>query len=677
MVDEDKIIKALISDAICTFEFDVTRGILDDEVIENSGMGFLKTMGITTPCRYDDVMEIHLRMDENCIYASDRCEGRVTCEKLINIFNEGHTKCEVNLYTPNTGRLLRFTYILWKNEENGHVMAFVICNQIQEREYTQNRRFQSILDDNTAMIDALAEAKHANRAKTVFLNNMSHDIRTPMNAIIGFTSLAMTHLDKPQQVKNYLEKIMTSSNHLLSIINDVLDMSRIESGQVKIEERECSLADIMQDIRSILQPQINSKRLDFFFDTMDIEHQDVFCDRLRLNQILLNILSNSVKYTKSGGSITVRLMEKTGAPEGYADYVFRIMDNGVGMKPEFLKHVFEPFTREESSTVSGIQGTGLGLAITKNVVEMMNGTIKIISEPDVGTEVTLKFRFKLSNNPHRISAIKELEGKRILVIDDDMDTCESVCKMLKELGLRTDWTTLGKEAVFRARMAMSEGDPYYAYIVDWLMPDMNGIDVVRKIRGEVKTDIPMVILTAYDWSDMETEAREAGVTSFCAKPLFMSELYDVLRNHADEKMDENLDSDDDKALKGKRVLLVEDNELNREIGVAILEESGMIVETAGDGQEAVDMMAASETGHYDIVLMDIQMPVMDGYEATRTIRAMDRPDASDVPIIAMTANAFEEDRKNAFEAGMNEHMAKPFNRETLKKMLVGHMLKKD
>lgn len=675
MIDKDKIIEALVNDAICTFEFDVTRGILDDDVVESSGMGFLKAMGITTPCRYDDVMEMHLRMDENCIYASDRCEGRVTCEKLINIFNEGHTRCEVNLYTPNTGRLLRFTYILWKNEENGHVMAFVISNQIQEREYTQNKRLQSILDDNTAMIDALAEAKHANRAKTVFLNNMSHDIRTPMNAIIGFTSLAMTHLDKPQQVKNYLEKIMTSSNHLLSIINDVLDMSRIESGQVKIEEKECSLTDVMQDIRSILQPQINSKRLDFFFDTMDIEHQDVVCDKLKLNQVLLNILSNSVKYTKAGGNITVKLIEKSGAPEGYADYVFRIIDNGVGMKPEFLKHVFEPFTREEASTISGIQGTGLGLSITKNMVEMMNGTINIISMPDIGTEVTLKFRFKLSDNPHRISVIKELEGKRVLVIDDDMDTCESVCKMLKELGLRADWTTLGREAIFRARVAMNDDDPYYAYIVDWLMPDMNGIDVVRRIRGEVKTDIPMVILTAYDWSDIEPEAREAGVTGFCAKPLFMSEIYDVLKNHADEKTGEP-DIGDDQELKGRRVLLVEDNELNREIGVAILEESGMLVETAEDGRNAVDMISASAPGYYDIVLMDIQMPVMDGYEATREIRSMNRADAAAIPIIAMTANAFEEDRLQALEAGMNEHMAKPFNRETLKKMLVEHMLKK-
>ncbi len=511
--------------------------------------------------------------------------------------------------------------------------------------------------------EAYLVSQRANHAKTAFLNNMSHDIRTPMNAIIGFTSLAATHIDDKDSVKNYLSKIMVSSEHLLSLINDVLDMSRIESGKVKIEEKECSLPTILHDLRNILQSDIKAKRLNFYIDTVDVEHEDIVCDKLRLNQILINIMSNAVKFTHPGGTVALRVVEKPNAPEGYADYQFIVRDTGIGMSEEFVGKIFEPFTREENSTVSGIQGTGLGMAITKNIVDMMNGTIDVHSKLGEGTEFTVSVRFAVSGKEQKITVIKSLEGFRALVADDNMDSCTNVEKMLRVIGLRAEWTTSGKEAVYRAKYAAEQNDPFRVYIIDWLMPDMNGVEVVRRIRKEVGETATIIILTAYDWTDIEAEAREAGVTAFCAKPLFMSELYNVLQNA------DNSNSDDEQDIipeqfAGKRVLLVDDVELNREIAVAILEEAGINVRTAVNGKEAVEAVKNSG-GEIDLVLMDVMMPIMDGYQATREIRKLDDPVLANIPIVAMTANAFEEDKIAALDAGMNDHLAKPFQIEKL------------
>ncbi len=511
--------------------------------------------------------------------------------------------------------------------------------------------------------EAYLVSQRANHAKTAFLNNMSHDIRTPMNAIIGFTSLAATHIDDKDSVKNYLSKIMVSSEHLLSLINDVLDMSRIESGKVKIEEKECSLPTILHDLRNILQSDIKAKRLNFYIDTVDVEHEDIVCDKLRLNQILINIMSNAVKFTRPGGTVALRVVEKPNAPEGYADYQFIVRDTGIGMSEDFVGKIFEPFTREENSTVSGIQGTGLGMAITKNIVDMMNGTISVQSKLGEGTEFTVSVRFAVSGKEQKVTVIKNLEGFRALIADDSMDSCTNVEKMLRVIGLRAEWTTSGKEAVYRAKYAAEQNDPFRVYIIDWLMPDMNGVEVVRRIRKEVGETATIIILTAYDWTDIESEAREAGVTAFCAKPLFMSELYNVLQNA------DNSNSEQDKDIvpeqfAGKKVLLVDDVELNREIAVAILEEAGINVQTAVNGQEAVDVVKNS-SGDIDLVLMDIMMPIMDGYQATREIRKLDDPVLANIPIVAMTANAFEEDKIAALDAGMNDHLAKPFQIEKL------------
>ena len=513
--------------------------------------------------------------------------------------------------------------------------------------------------------EAYQLAERANQAKTTFLNNMSHDIRTPMNAIIGFTSLAATHINEKERLKDYLSKIMTSSNHLLSLINDVLDMSRIESGKVKIEESPCSIPVVMHDLRNILQTDIKAKRLDFFIDTVDVVDENVICDKLRLNQILLNCMSNAMKYTKTGGTVGLRIIQKGHSAEGFADYDFVVKDNGIGMSKEFAEHIFEPFTREETSTVSRIPGTGLGMAITKNIVDMMGGTIKVKSELGVGSEFTISLRFKTTQQNGKRGVIKELNGFRALVADDSMDSCASVEKMLRTIGLRPEWTTSGKEAIFRARYAAQENDPFQVYIIDWLMPDMNGIEVVRRIRMEIGDEVPIIILTAYDWADIEQEAREAGVTAFCAKPLFVSELYDVLQNASRPVKTKDKTILEVEAFKGKEILLVEDVELNREIAETILTEAGFHVNSVEDGKQAVDYMESEKGDMIDLILMDVMMPVMDGYEATQKIRQLEDKTKADIPIIAMTANAFEEDAKAAMEAGMNAHMAKPIRIESL------------
>ena len=521
---------------------------------------------------------------------------------------------------------------------------------------------QKLKESHHELETALMHAESANSAKTTFLNNMSHDIRTPMNAIIGFTSLAASHVDNKEKVKEYLSKISTSSEHLLSLINDILDMSRIESRKVKINENPLHLPELLHDIRTIVQPNITSKQLDFLIDTVDVKNEDIIADKLRLTQILLNILSNGIKFNRTGGTISLRIRQLKSAPTGYGNYQFIIRDTGIGMKPEFQEHIFESFTREETSTVSGIQGTGLGMAITKNIVDMMGGTITVKSEEGQGSEFTVNLTFKLCGEAKSYEKIEQLQGLKVLVADDDTDTCLSISGMLTEIGMRSEWTVSGKEAVIRAKHSMEMGDEFYAYIIDWLMPDMNGIETVRRIRRVIGDSSPIIILTAYDWSDIEEEAKEAGVTAFCEKPLFMSQLRELLTNPVPKTKEPEKR---EWIYNGKRILLVEDNELNQEIAQTILEDAGFMVETANDGVEAVKKMEQAVPGQYDLILMDIQMPVMNGYEAAKQIRSLKNRETASVPIVAMTANAFEEDREKSYEAGMNGYLAKPVSAEAL------------
>ena len=548
--------------------------------------------------------------------------------------------------------------------------------EMEQQKKEQEKKYQTQLEEQNRKLEiALQHEGAANRAKREFLFNMSHDIRTPMNAIIGFTSLAATHIDNREQVLDYLKKISISSQHLLSLINDVLDMSRIESGKVKIEEKAVHLPDLVHDVRSIIQPNVAAKRLSLFIDTMDIEDEDIITDPLRLNQILLNILSNAIKFTPTGGMISIRIAQKNGAPKGCVCYEFRIKDNGIGMSEEFQKHIFEEFSREESSTVSGIQGTGLGMSITKNIVDLMGGTIALTSEPGKGSEFIVTLCFARSGQKAEPKQLPQLEGLRALVADDDTDTCLNVSTMLSKIGMRPEWTISGKEAVIRTKYAVEQGDEFSVYIIDWLIPDMNGIEIVRQIRKVIGNQCPIIILTAYDWADIEDEARAAGVTAFCEKPLFLSELRRVLAEPFRAEPASEPAQPTAADLKGKKLLLVEDNELNREIALEILKEAGFVVDTAEDGAVAVRKIKQAAPGQYDLILMDIQMPNLDGYEATRQIRALPDAEKASIPIFAMTANAFEEDRQNALEAGMNGHIAKPLDVPHLLRVLADALKK--
>ena len=514
---------------------------------------------------------------------------------------------------------------------------------------------------NAKLQVAVEKAESANRAKSTFLSNMSHDIRTPMNAIIGFTTLALSNIDDTDRVKDYLGKTLASSNHLLSLINDVLDMSRIESGKIHLEEVEVNLSDVLHDLKTIVSGQIYAKQLELYMDAMDVTDEDVYCDKTRLNQILLNLLSNAIKFTPAGGTVSVRVRQLAGKVHGCGQYEFRIKDNGIGMSQEFAQKIFEPFERERTSTVSRIQGTGLGMAITKNIVDMMGGTIEVQTAQGKGTEFTVCVPMRAQTEQRPVEKITELEGLKALVVDDDFNTCDSVTKMLVKVGMRAEWTLSGKEAVLRARQSIEMSDVYHAYIIDWRLPDMNGIEVTRQIRS-LHDDTPIIILTAYDWSDIEVEAKAAGVTAFCAKPMFMSDLRETLMRALGQKSADAVQGllpEKNADFKGKHILLVEDNELNREIAQEILREYGFLVDSAENGAVAVEKVSNAAPGSYDLVLMDVQMPIMDGYTATRKIRALDDPARAKLPILAMTANAFDEDRRNALESGMNGFLSKP------------------
>ena len=526
--------------------------------------------------------------------------------------------------------------------------------------------------DKDALEKALQMANSASRAKTTFLNNMSHDIRTPMNAIIGFTGLAANHINNKEQVTDYLSKIKQSSEHLLSLINDVLDMSRIESGKMNITNRPENLADIIHTLRGLVLADVRSREQTLLINLDDVHDEMIMCDKLRLNQVLLNVVSNAIKYTLRNGSILMNIAEKPAEP-GYAIYEFRVKDNGIGMSEEFLRQIFDPFTRVNSSTVSGIQGTGLGMSITKNIVDMMGGTIKISSVENVGTEVLLEFKFEVLPKPAELTEVANAKGMRVLVVDDKEDVCKSVARLLEKEEMRADWCLSGVEAIPYIASAIANHDEYSLFVFDWNMPEMNGVQLSREVRKIVGPDVPIAILTSYDWVEIEKEAIEAGVTSFFAKPLFPSDLHRILlklfgsasENAAASGLPTQKQAYD---FTGRRVMLVEDNELNREISTEILEDLGIEVVSMESGTLAVEKLKYSSM-KLDLILMDIQMPGIDGYEATRRIRAMTDKDVSKIPIIAMTANAFEEDKLAAIEAGMNGHVAKPVDVDVLCAML--------
>ncbi len=607
------------------------------------------------------------RVKENVVNGFMAPEFRESMDEFLELDTLPERMEELNTvmaeYRDPAGNWFESRFIKKKTDENGRVVEVLYV----ARDITSEKLKE--FEHQEQLSHALAAAQQASKAKSTFLNSMSHDIRTPMNAIIGFTALAQTHIEDKALVQDYLSKISTSSTHLLSLINDILDMSRIESGNVKLDEKPLHLPDLLHDLRTMIQGLVNSKNQNLYIDTQDVVHEDVFTDRLRLNQVLINIVGNAVKFTQPGGDIIIRLLEKPCSIKGHTTYVFSVKDNGVGMSEEFQGHIFDTFTREYSSTTSGIQGTGLGMAITKNIIDMMGGEITVASELGKGTEFVVTLNLRLADEPVKAEPIPDLMGARALVVDDDINTCRSVSKMLRDIKMRPDWTSSGREAVLRAQDATEAGDEYKVYIVDYLMPDMNGIETVRRIRRVIGETIPIIVLTAYDWGDFEYEAREAGVTAFVSKPIFLSELREVLTQPAQGEKLTNVEIAKRYDYSGKHVLLVEDNELNREIATAILEETGMTIDCAFDGDDAVAIVNREPAGKYDLILMDIQMPKMDGYTATREIRTLPDNDKANIPIVAMTANAFEEDRKKALESGMNGHIIKPVSIESIAAVL--------
>lgn len=516
--------------------------------------------------------------------------------------------------------------------------------------------------------EAYRAAEQSSQSKSRFLFNMSHDIRTPMNAIIGFTRLAGNHTDNPKLVNDYLSKIALSGNQLLSLINDVLDMSRIESGKIQLEEKEWFISGILQELRDVVLHDILQHRLELHIDMTGVHNDAVWCDKLRMSQIMLNLLSNAVKFTMAGGSVSILVREKEEPREGYGLYEFRVRDTGIGMSEEFQKHVFEAFEREKTSTVSGIQGTGLGMCITKNIVDMMDGTISVQSKQNHGTEFTFCVRLRVREDSGENMVLEEFKDARGLVLDHEETTCRTVAAMMEQIGIRAEWTTDGEEAVGLVEQSIGEHRPYRVFLIDRKLLEDKSIDLVRRIREQMKDCPPIVIVKAYDWSDIEERAKEAGVTAFCNKPMFAAELKDCLAKlcrHGEGSSAGQADTQERADFIGKRILLVEDNELNREIAVEILTDAGFVVESVSNGRLAVGAMKRTDASYYDLILMDIQMPVMDGYEATRRIREIKDPEISRIPIIAMTANAFEEDRQMATQCGMDGHLAKPIHVEEL------------
>ncbi|MDE6733389.1 MAG: response regulator [Oscillospiraceae bacterium] len=658
---ERQYITATMSDALCNYEINLTRDLLTQDIIyqyDGKSYDLLELVGLKAPCSANEWFERWKKfVDADSL--EDYAAG-ASVPYLLELYAEGKRESVIEYWRSfDSGKKLciRQSFFMTTDDDTGDVMAMVIIKEITGQVLKQREQMQ-------ALQDALMQAQRANTAKTTFLNNMSHDIRTPMNAIIGFTNIALNHIDNKEQVLDSLQKVLSSSNHLLSLINDILDMSRIESGKVQLKEQECSIPELTHNILNIIQPQVKAKQLELFIDTVDVVNEDVIADSLKLSQVFVNLLSNAVKYTPAGGKITFRIIQESTFRHGRCDYTFIIKDNGIGMTPEFVEHIFEPFEREASVTKTGIQGTGLGMAITKNIVDMMNGEIIVNSEKNKGSEFIVKLNLKLGDAEKAAAKIKELEGLRALVVDDDADSCESVTRLLEQLGMKAESTTSPNEALKRA-----EENPYDTYIIDWQMPELSGVETARRLR-EISENASIIVITAYDWSDIAQAAREAGISAFCAKPLFMSDLKSALlalNSPAEEQTDEKTWANVD--LGGKRVLLVEDNEINREIAEVILTEMGLTVETAPDGTDAVAMFEKNPAGYYSAILMDVQMPIMDGYEATRTIRANPRPDAQTLPIIAMTANAMEEDKENALTSGMNAHLAKPIDTNLLLEVL--------
>lgn len=523
-----------------------------------------------------------------------------------------------------------------------------------------------------ALREAIDAANASNKAKSDFLSSMSHDMRTPMNGIIGMTAIAANNLDDREKVADCLHKISESSDHLLSLINEVLDMNKIESGKVELMEEEFNLAELIDGMLAMTRPQLMEHEHSFRVNIVNLEHEQVIGDSRRVQQVFVNIMSNAIKYTPNGGKISLSVNENPTRTQGFGHYQFIFEDNGYGMTEEFQKHLFEPFSRANDKQTVGIQGTGLGMAITRNIVRMMGGDISVESVYGEGSRFTVDIYLKLQNKKN--INYDNFVDLRVLVADDDPACCESACEILNDMKMNSEWVLSGKAAVDRVKTRQKQGRDFFAVIVDWKLPDQDGVETIRLIRRQVGENVPIIIISAYDLTEVEQEAREAGATTFISKPLFRTKLaglFDsLIKNPSGEKEeDAPLQTLEELDLTGRRVLLTEDQEINAEIAMDFLEMTGLEVDWAKDGEQAVKKLADSPDGYYSMIFMDIQMPNMNGYDAAKAIRAMERDDAKKIPIVAMTANAFTDDIRNCKKAGMNEHIAKPIDIEALAQVL--------
>ena len=553
---------------------------------------------------------------------------------------------------------LEFAKLELENEETSIVAGFKDVDE-------EVRKEQQI---QQALRDAIDTANASNKAKSDFLSSMSHDIRTPMNGIIGMTAIAARSLDDREKVSDCLRKITESSNHLLSLINEVLDMNKIESGKMELVEESFNLAELIDQMLAMTRPQIQAHDHSFRINIINLEHEQVIGDSRRLQQVFVNIMSNAIKYTPNGGKISLSVRESPTGAQDFGHYQFVFEDNGYGMTQEFLEHLFEPFARSNDKQTAGIQGTGLGMAITRNIVRMMGGDISVDSVYGEGSRFTVNVYLKLQNTED--VNYDGFVGLRVLVADDDPVCCESTCELLNDMGMYSEWVLTGEAAVERVRTRLDQGRDFFAIIIDWKLQGQDGVETIRQIRKLVGSDVPIIIFSAYDWTEIEQEAREAGANSFISKPLFRTKLATLF----DSLLDSQAMSDPDRSplqvleemnLSGRRILLAEDQEMNAEIAIDFFEMAGLQVDWVQDGAEAVKRFAASEDGFYSMIFTDIQMPVMNGYEAARAIRALEGDYFRNLPIIAMSANAYDEDVRSCLEAGMNAHIAKPFQPQAL------------
>ena len=511
---------------------------------------------------------------------------------------------------------------------------------------------------NRQLKAAAKEAELASRAKTDFLSAMSHDIRTPMNAIIGLTLIAEKNVDDQKLVSENLRKINLASNHLLTLINDILDISKVESGKLNVSPQTFSIVETVENLMNLSQPMIKEKNIDFSFHISRMDKEYLYADQLRLNQIYINILSNAIKYTEANGSVTVDMKEEESEKEGYVKLTYRVADTGIGMSKEYMQTMYQPFSRQTDSRVNKIQGTGLGLAITKQMVDLMEGTIECESEPGKGTTFTVTLDLPVSDHQRLDMKFDKMD---VLIVDDDEVLLETAVDTLESLGLVTEQASNGLEALGMIKHREQTGKNYDIVIIDLKMPDVDGIETIRRIRSEVKSSVPILLISAYSWSDVEQEAKEAGVNGFLSKPLFRSTLYDRISEILGTETKSSEPENDYSDLEGMNILVAEDNDINWEIISTLLSMYGITTERAENGRVCLEKMKSATQGQYSLIFMDIQMPEMNGLDATKAIRALDEPWASSIPIVAMTADAFSENVTECLKAGMNGHLAKPID----------------